>query len=63
MKTENKKKSQKKIQIKGTMPLSVHFFRDAEAVSYTHLDVYKRQVRERVRQFLRVKKFSHFGKF
>ena len=31
MKTENKKKSQKKIQIKGKMPLSVHFFRDAEA--------------------------------
>lgn len=25
MKTENKKKSQKKIQIKGKMPLSVHF--------------------------------------
>ena len=24
-------KSQKKIQIKGKMPLSVHFFRDAEA--------------------------------
>ena len=31
MKTGNKKKSQKKIQIKGKMPLSVHFFRDAEA--------------------------------
>ena len=31
MKTENKKKSQKEIQIKGKMPLSVHFFRDAEA--------------------------------
>ena len=36
----------------GKMPLSVHFFRDAEAdalnmepVSYTHLDVYKRQVK------------------
>lgn len=31
MKTGNKKKSQKKNQIKGKMPLSVHFFRDAEA--------------------------------
>lgn len=31
MKAGNKKKSQKKIQIKGKMPLSVHFFRDAEA--------------------------------
>lgn len=31
MKAANKKKSRKKIQIKGKMPLSVHFFRDAEA--------------------------------
>lgn len=31
MKTGNKKKNQKRIQIKGKMPLSVHFFRDAEA--------------------------------
>lgn len=31
MKEENKKKHRKKIQIKGKMPLSVHFFRDAEA--------------------------------
>lgn len=31
MKTGKKKKSHKKIQIKGKMPLSVHFFRDAEA--------------------------------
>lgn len=33
MKTENKKKIQKKIQITGKMPLSIHFFRDAEAAS------------------------------
>lgn len=31
MKEENRKKNRKKIQIKGKMPLSVHFFRDAEA--------------------------------
>ena len=31
MKTGNKKKIQKKIQIKGKMPLSIQFFRDAEA--------------------------------
>lgn len=31
MKTGNKKKNQKKIQIKGKMPLSIQFFRDAEA--------------------------------
>lgn len=33
MKTGNKKKIQKKIQITGKMPLSIHFFRDAEAAS------------------------------
>ena len=31
MKTGNKKKIQKKIQIKVKMPLSIQFFRDAEA--------------------------------
>ena len=31
MKTGNKKKNQKKIQIKGKMPLSIQFFRDEEA--------------------------------
>ena len=38
MKTENKKKSQKKIQIKGKMPLSVHFFRDALNMERCQLD-------------------------
>lgn len=31
MKEENKKKSRKKRQIKCKMPVSLHFFRDAEA--------------------------------